>query len=84
MPSLQETLFTICYEPHQFTQFMRCEAYRRRQGDGLEPELGEGAITLHVHMRGLAAFVAEEEEPIRADPLKGWHFCSFRSSLIAA
>ena len=53
---------------------MRCEADRGCQGDGLEPELGEGAITLHMDMRGLTPFIAEKEEPIRADPIQGGHF----------
>lgn len=53
---------------------MRCEASRGRQCDRLEPELGEGAITLHMDVRGLTPFIAEKEEPIRADPIQGWHF----------
>jgi hypothetical protein len=73
MPLLQENLFVICYEPREFTQLMRCEAYRGRQCNGLEPELGEGAITLHMDVRGLTPFITEKEEPIRADSIQGWH-----------
>jgi hypothetical protein len=82
MPSLQESLLVVCYEPHDFTQLMRGEAYRGRQCDGLKPELGQTAIALHMHMGRLAAFIAEEEEPIRADPLQCWHFASSDHRLI--
>jgi hypothetical protein len=74
MPSLQENLLVLRYEPHELTQLMRCEAHRGRQCDRLEPELGEGAITLHMDVRGLTPFIAEQEEPIRADSIQGWHF----------
>jgi hypothetical protein len=74
MPSLQESLVVICYEPHELTQLMRCEADRGRQCDRLEPELGESAITLHMDVRRLTPFIAENEKPIRADPIPRWHF----------
>jgi hypothetical protein len=74
MPSLQERLLVIRYEPHELTQLMRCETSRGRQCDRLEPELREGAITLHMDVRGLTPFIAEKEEPIRADPIQYWHF----------
>ena len=84
MPSLLESLFVVCYEPREFTQLVRCEASRRGQCDGLEPELGKAAITLHMHMRRLATLIAEEEEPIRADPLQSWHFDSLNHHLLTS
>ena len=78
MPLLQKNLVVIGYQPHKLAQFICGKTTRRRQGNWLEPELGEGAITLHMDMRWLAAFVTKKEETIRADAIQGWHFaCQF-------
>ena len=78
MPLLQKNLFVIRYQPHKLAQLIRGKTTRRRQGNWLEPELGEGAITLYMDVRWLTAFITIKEEPIRADAIQGWHFaCQF-------
>lgn len=46
-------------------EFVRREVRRLSERDGLEPELRERAIALHVNVRGFVVFIAEEEEPVR-------------------
>jgi hypothetical protein len=52
---------------------VRSEVRRLSERDGLEPEFRERTIALHVNVRRLVVFIAEEEEPVRAYAKDGRH-----------
>ena len=54
-------------------ELVRREVRRLSERDGLEPELRESAIALHVNVRRLVVFIAEEKETIRAYAKDGRH-----------
>ena len=54
-------------------EFVRREVRRLSERDGLEPELRERAVALHVNVRRLVVFITEEEEPVRTYAKDGRH-----------
>ena len=47
-------------------EFVRREIRRLSEHYGIEPEFCERAVALHMNVRRLVVFIAEEEEPVRA------------------
>jgi hypothetical protein len=54
------------YEVADRAEFVRREIRRLSERDGIEPEFRERAVALHVNVRRLVVFIAEEEEPVWA------------------
>ena len=54
-------------------QFCAPEAAALVEAHGVEPELGQVVVALHVDVRRLGPITGEEKEPVRASPEHGRH-----------
>jgi hypothetical protein len=61
------------YEVADRTERAHSEIRRLSERDGIEPELRERALALHMNVRRLVVFIAEEKEPVGAYAKDGRH-----------
>jgi hypothetical protein len=71
MPSLYETIPVGRYDGHDPLEILGREASGVRDGTIVEPQLGNGIVTLDVDMGWLAGFMAIEEKPEGPFPVDG-------------
>ena len=64
MPRLDEFSVILDHEAADRAQLVGGEVRGFHEGDRLEPELRERAVSADVNVSGFVAFVAEEEEPV--------------------